>query len=155
MPNSFMRTLLLALLFTSLCNAQTAIAFTDVEKLGITVKQLDETYKGALGEGGVFTTEEDQQKHTAAYNGYLSEFSGFLDKNDFKWDEINNLCFNRVYIAPDGKIDYFLYQFKTPITPEKEKEFNRLLNIYIKENRFGVTAPVKFSQCSPVMYAKE
>ena len=150
-----MKKLLLALLFTSLCNAQTAIAFTDVEKLGTTVKQLDETYKAALGQNGVFTTDADQQKLTTAYTDYLSAFSEFLSKNNFKWEAINNLCFNRIYMAPDGKIDYYLYQFKTPITPEMEKEFSRLLNIYIKENKFGITASVKFSQCSPVMFTKE
>lgn len=149
-----MRTLLFALLLTSFfSNAQTGIRFTDVEKLGTTVKQLDETYKPAIGPGGVFTTEADQQKHIETYQQFLKSFGAFLDKNNFKWVETTR-CFNRIYMAPDGKIEYFLYQFKTPVTPEQEKEFNRLLNIYIKENKFGIIAPVKFAQCSPVTYPK-
>ena len=41
---------------------------------------------------------------------------------------------------------------KGSLTPEKEKEFRRLLNEYISKTNFGVTAPVKFAQCSPVTY---
>ena len=149
-----MKTILVVLLFTSFCNAQIGIAFKDVEKLGKTVKQLNETYKPAIGPGGVFTNETDQQKHVEAYQQFLKSFGAFLKENNFKWEDDITRCFNRIYIAPDGKIDYFLYQFKTPITPEQEKEFRVLLNEYIKAHNFGVTAPVKFAQCSPVTYAK-
>ena len=74
-------------------------------------------------------------------------------KNNFTWQE-NTRSFNRIYLRSDGKVDYFLYDFKTPLPEAKLKEFERLLNLYIKDHDFGISANQKFAQCSPVTYTK-
>jgi hypothetical protein len=56
-------------------------------------------------------------------------------------------------MKPDGTIDYFLYSLRN-IPAEKEAEFQRLLSLYIKDHKFGITAAEKFAQCSPVTYPK-
>jgi hypothetical protein len=50
-------------------------------------------------------------------------------------------------------VDYFLYKFsKDQITEEKEREFERLLTIFLKNHKFSAFAKEKFAQCSPVKY---
>lgn len=152
-----MKVLLSCLLFMSLCGySQTAMPFEEAREKGISPK-VDSIYKSAFdgreGFKAVFTKQEDIDKHVDAYTVYLSGLNQFLYSNNFKWEEITK-GFNRIYMSPDGTVDYFLYNFKTKLTPEKENEFRRLLSLYIKENKFGNPAPEKFAQCSPVTYPK-
>lgn len=137
-------------------HSQVAMSFKDAPQKGIEVKTLDSNYKSAIDsdlQKAVFKTDAEIEKHITAYQEFLMNFGAFLEDNNFKWEE-NTRAFNRIYMRPDGTIDYFLYQFNTTIPEVKEKEFNRLLNIYIKDRKFGITANEKFAQCSPVTYPK-
>ena len=76
----------------------------------------------------------------------------------FKWEQPTR-SFNRIYFNADGTIDYFLYNFQTTnvktedqLSQEKQNEFNRLLNLFIKDYKISVTAKTKFAQCSPTKY---
>jgi hypothetical protein len=65
-------------------------------------------------------------------------------------------CFNRIYFNPEGKIDYFLFNFlftggEKP-TLLREARFQELLNGYIQEYQFPLKPGIKFAQCSPVTY---
>lgn len=138
-----------------LMQAQAAMSIPAAKEKGITVEHLDSVYKSAVHSEpakAVFKTDAEQQKLAKAYHDFLIDFGAFLIKNNFKWDE-NTRGWNRIYMKPDGTVDYFLYSFKT-LLPAKEAEFNRLLNLYLKDHKFGITAPVKFAQCSPVTYPK-
>lgn len=152
-----MKILAILILFTTTCLAQQAMPFKEAREIGIYPK-VDSIYKSAFHstepEKAVFKAEEDVQKHIASYKDFLQKFGKYLKSNNFKWDETTR-CFNRVYMDEDGTVDYFLYDFKTPISKEKEKEFRRLLNLFISQNKFGNTAPEKFAQCSPVIYQKD
>jgi len=81
----------------------------------------------------------------------LQDLADFLKKNDFTWGKTTR-CFNRIYFKSNGSIDYFLYMFNTPIDPEKEQQFDALQNQFIQSYKFGMAAPVNFSQCGPVVY---
>jgi len=150
-----MKTLLFSFLFISAFSyGQKAMSFSEAKEKGIFPK-VDSIYKSAVHDDSskaVFKTDEEIEKHIEAYQKFLQEFGAFLFENNFKWVE-QTRCFNRIYMSPDGTIDYFLYQFKG-LDPEKEKEFNRLLALYIKDHKFGVISPVRFAQCSPVTYPK-
>ncbi len=149
-------TLLLFLTFSINAYCQKGLAFKDAPANGISVKELDAEYKSAVDtnpEKAVFTTDEDQEKLIKAYQDFLVDFGSFLLKNNFTWQE-NTRSFNRIYLRADGKVDYFLYDFKTPLPEAKLKEFERLLNLYIKDHDFGISANQKFAQCSPVTYTK-
>jgi hypothetical protein len=151
-----MKALAILLLFTTTCFAQVAMPFKEAREKGI-YPQVDSIYKSAFHstepEKAVFKTEEAVQKHIAAYQDFLLKFGEFLNDNNFKWEE-STRCFNRIYMAEDGTIDYFLYDFKTPLSEDKANEFHRLLNLYISQHKFGITAPEKFAQCSPAIYPK-
>ena len=150
-------------LFITLCvlvsplflQAQAAMSIPEAKEKGITVEHLDSVYKSAIHSEpakAVFKTDAEQQKLIDAYGNFLIGFGEFLSKNNFKWED-STRGWNRIYMKPDGTVDYFLYSFKT-LPPAKEAEFNRLLNLYLKDHKFGITAPVKFAQCSPVTYPK-
>ena len=73
--------------------------------------------------------------------------------------ESKTKCFQRIYFAPNGKIDYFIYNFKLKnvlpenlISEEKQKEFERLLKLFVKDYTFFTSANEKFAQCSPTSY---
>ncbi|WP_417353249.1 hypothetical protein [Flavobacterium alkalisoli] len=146
-----MKKLLLSVLFISVFSyGQQSMSFKEAKEKGI-YPEVENVYKPAIGPGGVFTTDEDVQKHIEAYQNFLKGLGDYLVKNNFKWEETTK-GFNRIYMDITGKVEYYLYDFKTDITQEKEKEFNRLLNGYIKRINFEITAPVKFAQCSPFTF---
>lgn len=69
------------------------------------------------------------------------------------------MCFQRIYFAPDGKIDYFIYNFKLKntdpkllISEEKEQKFKLLLLLFVSEYTFAAKAKERFAQCSPTTY---
>lgn len=143
------------LLFSAAMHSQVGMSIPAAREKGITIQNLDSVYKSAIhseADKAVFKTEEEQEKLINAYRDFLIDFGDYLLKNNFKWAETTK-GWNRIYMQPDGTIDYFLYDLKN-IAPAKQQEFNRLLNRYIKSHKFGITAPVKFAQCSPVTYPK-
>jgi len=77
--------------------------------------------------------------------------ANFPKKNNFTWGKTTR-CFNRIHFKSDGSIDYFLYMFNTAIDPEKEKQFDILLNRFIQTYKFGISGSVNFSQYGPVIY---
>jgi hypothetical protein len=55
--------------------------------------------------------------------------------------------------------DYVLYNFITKnvkpedlLSIEKQIEYNRLLNLFIKDYKFPMTAKVKFGQCGSITF---
>ena len=133
----------------------------EAQKKGISIEKLDLEYKSAVhidSTKAVFRTEAQQQKLQESYIKLLQDFGSFLNKNNFKW-ESKTKCFQRIYFAPNGKIDYFIYNFKLKnvlpenlISEEKQKEFERLLKLFVKDYTFFTSANEKFAQCSPTSY---
>ena len=133
-----------------------ALTFQEAEKQGMPFQQLDSTYKSAVHADinlAVFKSPEEQAKLQQAYAQLLQDLGTFLRKNNFVWEK-QTRGMNRIYLSPDGRINYFLYNFPAgQLRPEKEKEFSRLLNLFIQDYTFNLTANEKFAQCSPVKYS--
>lgn len=153
--------LLLCLSAASAQKRPLAITFQKAEKQGLTIGKLDSIYKSAVDtnpEKAVFISPEEQKKLISAYTTLLQDLGKYLHENNFKWENPTK-CFNRIYFQPNGKIDYFLYNFIQkpgdlhPISDEKRAAFDELLNAFVKNYQFKLSAPVKFAQCSPVTYA--
>ena len=140
------------------------LTFQDAEKQGTSILHLDSIYKSAVHTDtsqAVFKSEKDQQAMGEAYIKLLRDLGRFLSQNNFKWDRPTK-CFNRIYFNADGTIDYFLYNFLNKnvkpedlLSQEKQSEFNRLLNLFIKDYKITLTAKTKFAQCSPATYTPE
>ena len=135
------------------------LSFQEAEEQGIVIKELDSIYKSAIHADtaqAVFKTEEEQRAMFEAYQKLLQDFGGFLSNHDFIWDK-STRCFNRIYFDTDGTIDYFLFNFledePDKLSDEKQKEFQRLLNLFIADYKIPLTAKSKFAQCSPTRYA--
>ena len=151
-----MKLLLFIILFvfsTYFTHAQKAMTFEKAKTTGISISQLDSLYQSALHSDSTKAVFGKQQgEFTKNYMQLLKDLNGYLHEHHYKWEQ-ETRCFNRIYFNKDGSIDYFLYNFKKDaIAPEKEKQFEGLLNEFIKTYRFPMSAPVKFAQCSPTVY---
>lgn len=129
--------------------AQQAVNFDDARKSG-QFSRLEKEYPNALD---VFKSEEDSNKLMESWETFFADLGKFLSEKGYKWQE-QTRCFNRIYMSPDGTIDYFLYHFKT-LDPEKEKLFQQHLQEYIATHKFGISGSVKFAQCGNIVYSGE
>ena len=158
---SVVKIFLIVLLSNNLYSQSKVFSVEEAQKMGISIEKLDLEYKSAVHSDStkaVFKSEVEQQKLQESYTRLLQDFGSFLNKNNFKW-ESKTKCFQRIYFAPNGKIDYFIYNFKLKnifpenlISEEKQKEFQRLLELFVKEYTFSSTASEPFAQCSPTSY---
>ena len=155
----YKRLIFVLLLFLSLFNLygqNKALTFQKAEEQGLSYIHLDSVYKSAVHSDttlAVFKTPEEQENLQKAYVHFIKELATFLNENNFKWGN-QTRCFNRIYFNSDGTVDHFLYNFqKDALTAQKEKEFDRLLNIFIRDHKFPLTANEKFAQCSPIKYS--
>ncbi len=127
----------------------------EAESRGKSYQRLDGMYASALHANpilAVFKTSQEQEDFQKAYLKFMQDLNLFLKANNFSWGK-QTTCFNRIYFSANGTVDYFLYNFhSSQITPEKEKEFDRLLKLFVKDHKFSLTAKEKFSQCSPYKY---
>lgn len=158
---SILKLLLLILLSNKMQSQTKVFSIDEAQKNGISIDKLDLEYKSAVHSDStkaVFKTEVEQQKLQESYTKLLQDFGSFLNKNNFKW-QTKTKCFQRIYFAPNGKIDYFIYNFKLKnvlpenlISEEKHKEFQKLLELFVKDYTFSSTASEPFAQCSPTSY---
>lgn len=146
-------TILLHLGFLTLSRsvrAQNCNTFQEFEKQGIRVTGMDSIYASALGEKGIFT---DQEKFGKEWSGYFEELMRFFGKNGLKWGN-KTWCFNKIYFAADGKVEYWMFNFRKAdnIDPEKQKKYLELIKEFSKSHPFPEKAPSQFTQCSGVTY---
>lgn len=140
-------------------NAQQGMTFQEAEAQGIRISYLDSTYPSAVNVDtalAVFKTEAELENMRNAYVKLLQDFGAYLHANKYVWDKPTR-CFNRIYFSSDGRIDYFLFNFLGKTESEnpsaaQQQAFKRLLNQFIKNYQFEVTASTKFAQCSPTTY---
>lgn len=154
-------TLTVVLFYLTINAQQKVFSIDDARKNGISIEELDQKYKSAVDSDttkAVFKTPEAQAKLQESYIKLLNDFNLFLSKNDFKW-KTKTRCFQRIYFAPNGTIDYFIYKFNVKNaqpdaipSEEQQQEFNRLLSLFIKEYSFELKADEPFAQCSPTSY---
>jgi hypothetical protein len=149
---------LLILVFSGLLTATQAqkvvSTFRQAEGTAYAMPKLDAQYKSAIHSDtsqAVFTGE-NEKKLIAAYQQLLLEVGKHLSANNFTWDKPTR-CFNRFYFSKDGSIDYYLFNINPQeADSQKQAEFQRLMTQYIQSHTLQVKGPVKFSQCSPVVY---
>jgi hypothetical protein len=132
------------------------LSFEEAIKQGLDISHLDTIYPSAVHVDtaiAVFKTEEEQKLMYSEYVKLLQNFGNFLSENNFFWKEPTR-CFNRIFFNYDGTIEYLIYNFidENSISEEKEIEFKRLLNLFIKDYKILMTATTKFAQCSPITY---
>ena len=150
--------LLLLPVTTRLSSQPLAITFQEAESKGIYIRVLDSLYLSAVHVDStlaVFKTPEEQSRVHAEYVRLLQSLGDFLSANNFEWEK-PAACFNRIYFSPGGNIDYYVFNFRgkpeDKPSPEKEKEFTRLVNLFIQDFKIDLRAHRKFAQCSPTTF---
>jgi hypothetical protein len=139
--------------FSVKLSAQTAFHFQDAASYGAEVSKLDSLYKSGLHSDSTLAVFHRQQdEYLQAYQKLLADLGKYLKQNGFTWQQ-NTRGFNRIYFNADGKIDYFLYNFRpNQLNAEEETRFGQLLHQFIWDYQFPLRANVGFAQCSPVVY---
>lgn len=132
--------------------------FLEAEGKGIFIDSLDLIYESAVNvdsSKAVFKEETDIERAMLAYRDMNKDFGKFLKENNFKWP-FAITCFQKVYFNNDGSIDYFIFNFlgEPPykISAEQEMKFKELLNKFISTYKFPITADMKYTQCSTIVY---
>ena len=145
--------ILIFLALTALASGQTALSYDDAQYYQIDIQKLDGTYKTAISRDSTkaaFAGRETEFR--TAYRQMLGDLGVYLSKNNFFWERETKF-FNRVYFNEKGGIDYYIYSFtKEDVSPEKENDFKRLMNQFIKNYRFSITCNCKFVEYSPVTF---
>ena len=122
---------------------------------GLTMDHLDSIYKNGLPVSDpnhqLFNQNYFENVVEKARIDLLQKMGDYFKKNGLKWEK-SVKCWNRIYFNSNGSIDYFVYHFKDKIPDNKENEFKRLLNNFIKYNKVSINAPEKYSLCGTVSW---
>jgi hypothetical protein len=157
------RFLITAFLMYAALNAQKVIPFAQMSSEGIRTSWLDSNYVSAVHTDtalAVFKTQNAQQEFSAAYTAFIQKLASYLNANGFEFNQ-EQRCFNRVYFDANGKAEYFIYSFsnkgidpKNQVADERQVEFERLVTLFLQQEKIAVQSAVPFAQCSPVVYGR-
>jgi hypothetical protein len=113
--------------------------------------QLEGLYAAAIGgDGAVFADGEED--FIAAWQGFLQAIGQHLKDGGFVWGRPAR-CFLRVYFDACGMVDRLLYAFpEDAVTKEQAARFHALLNGFLAENAFPLSAMEPFRQCGPALF---
>lgn len=124
--------------------------WNEFEKSGFTFNELDSIYTDAGNADTTMLTafKGRENEFGEAWIKLLQDISAFLWKNNFKWDSLTQ-CFNVFYFDNDGTIDYYFYNIKDF---KKTEKFEKLMNDFIKDYKFPLTAEMKFKQYGSAIF---
>lgn len=150
-----MKTLLFILLFASpvlLSHAQVAMTFDEAKEKGLDMSNLDDEYGSGIHSDKALAVFKDEALYMTAYKEFYKALGRHLKENGFFWDKPAK-AFNRIYFDKDGSIDYFIYNFPPEeLSSDKITQFGELLQTFVRDHRFPLSAEEKFAQCGSVRY---
>lgn len=122
---------------------------------GIHIEQLDSMYRSAVNVAdsslAVFKTREMSDSLIGSYQKFLKGLGKYLRENHFEWGK-ETKCWNRIYFNADGRVDYYLFDFKTDVADEKTERFKKLFKSYASTHKINISAAVNFAQCGHVTF---
>lgn len=128
------------------------MTFNKAVELGI-FEKIEKDYTPAIDNDIEKSFFKNHSEFITAYTDFINSLSTFLSQNNFLWEK-EVRCFNRVYFSKTGEVDYFLFDFKPgQVDIQKEEQFEKLLNIFIKKTKIKIKSSKKFAQCSPIKYS--
>jgi hypothetical protein len=136
-------------------NAQKAMSVKEGKKQGISLSDLDESYQNAIHSDSSKALFKNTSDFHQEWKVFLTDVKDYIRENDFKWEQ-NLRLFNKVYFAKDGSIDYYFYLIRSShLTKEQKQRFKELLNEFISDYKFPLTADVNFTQCGSSILVAE
>lgn len=147
--------ILIALCSYTISNAQICLPESEQDSADITQAELDSIYvKAVLNDTSYETAYKGREEAFAkAYVKMLKDFEKHLEENDFSWDSTTR-CYNKIYFAENGKIDYWFYKFLGEVSEEKQKRFKMLLEEFMFEYVFTAQPTRNFRQCSSTSFGR-
>lgn len=143
----------LLLLITSLsAYCQKAYTFSEAKLLGVETNKLDSLYKSACHTDtslAVFGSQQDA--FIESYTDFLRSLSRYMNENGCLWSETFK-GFHKIYFSKEGRVIHYLYNYRTGFSLEKEEQFHVLLNQFILQYQFPLTAGEGFAQCGSVTF---
>ena len=148
--------LLIASLSFCTLYGQKAMSFTEAKKQGITIQGLDSLYTNAMDDGTGNFVFDNGDTVSAAMTKMFADISAFMRrKEDMRKIEVQ--IFQRVYFNKDGKVDYYIYKIRNAdqLSEEECQKIDDLLNEFIKDYQFSLSADKGFVQCGTAKYTTE
>lgn len=102
---------------------------------------------------GLVGSDAQMTQFMLTWQLFLKGIGGALKEAHFDFDkEYQGHC--RVYFAEDGYAEYFIYNFLGDEEPslEMQREMERIIQSYVKENPIGFGAQRPFSQCGGIIF---
>lgn len=156
---------LLAVVWITACSASSGqpivTTFQKLKNLGIDFDAFDKQYASPIhGDTALalLKTEAEQEHFENIYRDYLAGLNTYLFKEDFKWDKPFTV-FQKIYFAPDGTAEYFLYNLLGPHEERPDsatmKHFEKSVAEYVTRHPFPIRFTKPFAQCAPMMILPE
>lgn len=136
-------------------NAQQCLTFKEGKKQGLEPEKLDIEYVNAVhADTAVFAIYSGQDdEFFAAYQAMFKTLGKYLKENGMEWDKPARAV-HKIYFNDEGKIDYWLYNFKGKVSDENQTRFTEIMNEFLKEYKFPIKPKAKFSQCGSASFGK-
>lgn len=146
--------IIIFLFVSSTAYSQLCMTIDEYDGTGKKISELDKNHPSAViadSEESVFLNREEEMFE--AWKSLLIDIGQFLHENEFFWGKPTR-CFNRVYFSKTGKIEVFLFDFKTKIDEEKINRFKELLAEFVNDYKIKIKEPAnrKFSQCGMALF---
>jgi len=136
-------------------SGQDCKTFQDYKRDGQKISDLDSAYPSAIHVDTTIAVFYGREKEFyGAWVSLLQDLAQHLADNGFLWGN-PTWCFNRVYFNKYGKINTFLFNFKTSqVDEDKQDTFTALLTSFAKDYKLKINGPAEsnFSQCGPATY---
>lgn len=125
-------------------------SWSERDKSGNNLNELDSIYTDADNIDTTLITafRGREAELYDAMKQLLQDISTFLWKNNFKWEKQTS-CRNYFFFNKDGTVDFYMYFIKDF---NKIDEFEKLMNEFIKDYKFPLTAEMKFKLCAPARF---
>lgn len=127
----------------------------ELTKQSYSMQDLDSIYKNGLPINDtihpLFTQEYFDSIVAIERIDLLKNMASYFNSHGLKWEPSVDI-WTRIYCDTNGEIEYLFYHFLRPINSIKEKEFKRLANNFLQENKLSVQASQKFSICGQIKW---
>lgn len=89
------------------------------------------------------------------WTSFHQRVNKYIKEQNFKWEVKDSFISvtNKLYFDKTGKVDYYFYRIDNPgVSEEKKKEYEKVLESFVKNVQIDLAMDNKFGQCGKIKY---